>query len=365
MEFTDAATTARYYRALLDRAEDHVGVFIAAVTSTGVFCLPTCRARKPKRENTRFYQAVDDALQAGFRPCKVCRPMEHAHSPPPEVLQALDWLRQHPQQRLSDALLREQGLSPEQLRRWFQRHHGLSFQAYQRMLRINGAIEQLRRGRSATDTALDAGYESLSGFGYTFKRLTGQAPSRSPMYETLLLHRFTTPLGPMFVCASEQGVCLIEFVSRRMLEREFGDLQRLLKARILPGENAHTRQAVKELDEYFRGERQRFELALHMPGTAFQQSVWQALLDIPFGTTSSYAAQARRLGRPEAIRAIAAANGHNRISIVVPCHRVIGSDGSLLGYGGGLARKQWLLEHEARVLKPADTAAEAPQRSLL
>ena len=349
MEITEQALADRYYQALLERSDDHVGVFFAAVTSTGVFCIATCRARKPKRQNVRFFSDAQSALHAGFRPCKVCRPTEHAYSPPALVLHALQWLRTHPQEKLSDAMLREQGLSPEALRRWFLRHHGLTFQAHQRQLRINTAVEQLKAGGSATRAAMDAGYDSLSGFGYTFKRIMGQAPSQHPPnLGIILLHRFTTPLGPMFVCATAAGVCLVEFVSRRMLETELRDLQRLLTARVVPGENAHTRQAVRELDEYFRGERRVFDVPLDTPGSPFQQRVWQALRAIPFGHTGSYGEQARVLGRPEAVRAVAAANGQNRVAIIVPCHRVIGRDGSLVGYGGGLARKQWLLEHEAR-----------------
>jgi AraC family transcriptional regulator, regulatory protein of adaptative response / methylated-DNA-[protein]-cysteine methyltransferase len=348
-EVNDPALADRYYDALLDRSEEHVGVFFAAVTTTGVFCIATCRARKPKRQNVRFFTDAQGALQHGFRPCKVCRPTEHAYSPPPPVLHALQWLRTNPQNKLSDGLLREHGLSPETLRRWFLRHHGLTFQAYQRQVRINSAVEHLKAGGSATQSALHAGYESLSGFGYTYKRITGRAPSQHPRgLSSIQLHRFTTPLGPMFVCATASGVCLLEFVNRRMLETELRDLQRLLRARVVPGESPHTRQAVGELDEYFRGERRTFDVPLDMPGSALQQSVWQALQAIPFGQTSSDSELASALGRPDAVRAIGAANNRNRVSIIIPCHRVIGRDGRLIGYGGGMARKQWLLEHETR-----------------
>ena len=164
----------------------------------------------------------------------------------------------------------------------------------------------------------------------------------------LLLHRFHSPLGPMFVCASEQGVCLLEFAVSQRNEREFAELQRLLGSRILAGENDHTHQTESEIGEYFAGTRQQFGVALHLPGTAFQQQVWQALQTIPYGDTTSYQQQADRLGKPAAIRAVAGANGANRVAIIVPCHRVIGKDGSLTGYGGGLQRKAWLLAHEQR-----------------
>ncbi|WP_374338088.1 bifunctional transcriptional activator/DNA repair enzyme AdaA [Leeia sp.] len=344
MPITDERQIADYYRALVARAADHVGIFYVGVKTTGVFCIATCRARKPKPENVVFYTGFKEAIDAGFRPCKVCRPTENAHAAPPDIAEAITWVRQHPKERLTDGELRARGVSPERIRRWFQQHYGMSFQAFQRAFRINTALEELKGGRRATDTALDSGYDSLSGFGYTYKKLTGSSPTTQG--QVLLIHRFTTPLGPMFVCASERGVCLLEFVDRRMLETEFRDLQRLLRAPILAGENAHTRQAEHEMAEYFAGTRQQFTVALDLPGSPFQQSVWQALQAIPYGGTACYADQAQRLGNPQAVRAVASANGANRVSIIVPCHRVLGKDGSLTGYGGGLARKQWLLDHE-------------------
>ena len=162
----------------------------------------------------------------------------------------------------------------------------------------------------------------------------------------LSLHHFTTPLGSMYVCASERGVCLLEFADRRTLETEFKAIQRLLKAPMQVGENAYTRQAEREIGEYFAGTRRVFDVPLDTPGSAFQQAVWRVLHTIPYGHTASYSEQAARLGKPQAVRAVANANGANRVSIIIPCHRVISKNGTLTGYGGGLARKQWLLEHE-------------------
>lgn len=150
----------------------------------------------------------------------------------------------------------------------------------------------------------------------------------------------------MFVCATGKGVCLLEFVDRRMLETEFKDLQRLLKTRIAAGENTHIRQAKKEITEYFNGKRKVFSVELHTPGTQFQNLAWKALHQIPYGITATYQSQAERIGNPKAIRAVASANGSNRISIIVPCHRLIAKDGNLTGYGGGLERKRWLIDHE-------------------
>ena len=346
MKVTDSAQCDTWYQALLTRASEYTGVFYVGVKTTGVFCIAVCRARKPKRENVEFYRDFKSALDAGYRPCKVCRPTENACSAPDYVEQALALVRQTPKVRISDSSLRDSNISPERVRRWFLQHHGMTFQAFQRMQRVNVALQELKGGRSATDVAFDSGYESLSGFGYTYKKLTGHSPTAAQ--QTLLIHRFTTPIGPMFVCASERGVCLLEFVDRRMLETEFSDLQRLLNARIIAGQNDHIRQAEKEIGEYFAGKRLRFTLALDTPGSEFQRRVWQALAEIPCGESTHYQALAETLNNPTSARAVAAANGANRIAIVIPCHRVIGKDGSMTGYGGGVARKCWLLEHEKK-----------------
>jgi AraC family transcriptional regulator, regulatory protein of adaptative response / methylated-DNA-[protein]-cysteine methyltransferase len=157
-----------------------------------------------------------------------------------------------------------------------------------------------------------------------------------------------TPLGEMIAGAIEEGLCLLEFSDRRMLPTEYKDLSGYLKTTIQEGENKHFRTVRKQLKEYFEGSRKEFSIPLVTPGTPFQQAVWKELINIKFGTTRSYQEQSVALGKPESIRAVANANGMNRISIIIPCHRVIGSDGHLTGYGGGLKRKKWLLDHEKK-----------------
>jgi AraC family transcriptional regulator, regulatory protein of adaptative response / methylated-DNA-[protein]-cysteine methyltransferase len=167
--------------------------------------------------------------------------------------------------------------------------------------------------------------------------------------------RIETELGTMIAGATEEGICLLEFSDRKMLNTEYRDLAKYLKTEIEEGENKHITILKSELKEYFAGLRREFTVPLVTPGTPFQQSVWKELLMIPFGTTRSYQEQASTLGKPESIRAVANANGMNRISIIIPCHRVIGSDGNLTGYGGGLKRKKWLLDHERKFSgKPVD-----------
>lgn len=352
MQISDTKKIEIYYRALLEKDSKFVGIFYAGVKTTSVFCIATCRARKPKFENVVFYSTFKEALHCGYRPCKICKPTENANEAPAQVEAAVKMVKDHPKEKISDYRLKQQDISPELVRRWFKKHYGMTFHAFQRMYRINNAFTELKTGRKTTETAFDTGYDSLSGFGYTYKKFLGKSPKKSvaaigAANDVILINRFTTPLGPMFVCVTEQGVCLLEFVDRRMLETEFKDLQRLLKTRIVAGENTHTRQVKKEITEYFDGTRQVFEVQLHTPGTEFQNVVWKALNEIPFGATATYQSLAERIGKPTAIRAVASANGFNRISIIVPCHRVIGKDGNLTGYGGGLERKRWLIDHES------------------
>ncbi|MFS4446905.1 bifunctional transcriptional activator/DNA repair enzyme AdaA [Maribacter sp. 2307UL18-2] len=346
MRITEKKKIETYYAALLNREQSFVGIFFVGVKTTAVFCIATCRARKPKLENVEFYTSFKEALAHGYRPCKICKPTQNANQAPKQVEIAMELVKNHPKEKISDFRLRQNKVSPEIVRRWFKKNYGMTFHAYQRMYRINSAFQELKTRKKVTATAFDTSYESLSGFGYTYKKLLGQSPQKSLEDHIILISRLTTPIGPMFICATDIGICLLEFVDRRMLETEFKDLQRLLKARIITGENEHIKQAKNEISEYFNGQRKVFDVKVHTPGTDFQNSVWNSLIKIPFGETSTYKQQAERIEKPKAIRAVASANGCNRIAILVPCHRVIGSNGKLTGYGGGMERKRWLLDHE-------------------
>jgi AraC family transcriptional regulator of adaptative response/methylated-DNA-[protein]-cysteine methyltransferase len=157
-----------------------------------------------------------------------------------------------------------------------------------------------------------------------------------------------TPLGEMAAAATKEGICLLEFLEREKSAFEFDNLALVFETEVVPGTNRHLRSLKKQLKEYFKGKRKEFTLHMIYPGTEFQQSVWVALLKIPYGKTISYLEQAESIHNPKAVRAVAKANGSNRIAILIPCHRVIGSDGDLTGYGGGLERKRWLIDHERK-----------------
>ncbi len=346
MQVTDQKSVEKYYQALLAKDAAYVGLFFVGVKTTGIFCIATCRARKPKFENVEFFTTVKELLQHGYRPCKICKPTQKTYEAPADIQQALLLLQQQPKEKVKDYDLVKLGLSPKRIRRWFQQHYGVTYQAYQRMLRINLAFQELQKGQTVTQSAYETGYESLSGFGYTFKRMMGISPEASKSKTIILITRFQTQLGPMYACATEKGLCLLEFTDRRMLETEFKDLQKRLDAVILTGENGHLKKTKEQLQAYFAGTRKDFDLDLHTPGTDFQQAVWDGLKAIPYGETRAYQTQAERLGKPRAVRAVARANGCNRVAIVIPCHRVIGKNGALTGYAGGLERKAWLLAHE-------------------
>ena len=334
------------YQALVDKDVSYEGTFIAAVKTTGIFCRPTCTARKPKQENVEFFSSTKEAILKGYRPCKVCNPLEKMGETPPHIREILDELNADPSIKFKDADLLQKGIEPITIRRWFLKNHGVTFQAYQRMFRINSAFKKIQNGEPVTSVAFDAGYESLSGFSDSFKSVFGVSPSNSKDKQLINITRLETPLGTMFACAVEQGICLLEFTDRKMLETELKSLAKQLNANIIQGANAHFEILQQQLAEYFDGKRQVFTVPLYSPGTPFQQTIWRILQTIPYGITSSYKQQAMAVNRPDAIRAVANANGMNRISILVPCHRVIAEDGQLAGYGGGIWRKKWLLDHE-------------------
>ena len=328
----------------------HRYIFYVGVKTTSIFCIATCRARKPKLENVEFYTTLKEVLDQGYRPCKICHPTQNGNEIPTSVVEAIQLVKSRPKEKISDQMLKSHQISPDLVRRWFKKNYGLTFHAFQRMYRINTAYQEIREGKKTTTTAFNSGYESLSGFGYTYKKLVGRSPQNSDGQNIILMSRLPSPIGPMFICGTDRGICLLEFVDRPALEMELKDLQRLLQARIIAGENEHIRQAKKEMGEYFHGNLRSFEVSLDLPGTDFQQMAWKALQKIAYGAQSTYSGQAELIGKPKAVRAVGAANGANRVAIIVPCHRVVGTNGQLTGYGGGIERKRWLLQHEKQSL---------------
>jgi AraC family transcriptional regulator of adaptative response/methylated-DNA-[protein]-cysteine methyltransferase len=332
--------------AFLRKDPEFEGIFFVGVKTTGIFCRPTCTAKKPKRENIEFFASSRESLLHGYRPCKICKPMQYAGDPPDWLKPVLDRTAGEAAVRLSDGELREMGVDPNRVRRWFKKHHGMTFQTYLRTRRLSEAFGRIKYGEKVIEAAFESGYESLSGFTDSFRKTVGFSPVNSRNQAMIVMTRILTPLGPMLAGASEYGICLLEFIDRRMLETQLKRIRRFFNAELIPGESRFFPALNREIDEYFAGTRREFSVPLSIAGTDFQKKVWNILMKIPYGETRSYMDQAVAMGSPRSVRAVAGANGDNAIGIIIPCHRVIGSDGKLVGYGGGLWRKKYLLDLE-------------------
>lgn len=337
-----------YYQALLDKNPEYEGIFYVGVKSTGVFCRPTCPARKPKFENCEFFETAQEALLASFRPCKRCRPLSHPHQVSKLVATLVNAVEANPEKRWKERDFQELSVDASTARRQFKKRFGMTFVEYARARRMGIAMKQIREGDSVIEAQLDAGYESSSGFRDAFSRITGAAPTRFGRRKILKASWLDTRLGPMIAIGDEEALYLLEFVDRRGLEREVERLRQRTRSAILPGITEPIRFIENELNQYFKGHLKEFKTPLHLLGSPFQKRVWEELQKIPFGETRSYAELAATIGKPSAFRAVANANGENQFAIVIPCHRVINSNGELGGYGGGLPRKKWLLAHESK-----------------
>ena len=335
--------------ALRERDRSYDGLFYAAVTTTGIFCRPSCPARDPKPEHVEFYGTTREALVAGFRPCKRCRPLDAAAGTPDWAARLIARVEADPSARIKDADLRAEGLDPAAVRRWFQKTHGMTFQAYCRARRLGDAFVALRSGDAIDEVVFDHGWTSHSGFRDAFAKLAGAPPGEAAAAPDGSLIRLTwleTPVGPLVAGATDDALVMLEYPDRRMMEAQLDTLRRRFGRPLAPGDSPVFPALRAQLDEYFAGRRRAFDLPLEYPGSSFQRAVWDALLRIPYGETRTYAELARELGAPGAARAVGRANGANRLAIIVPCHRVIAAGGGLGGYGGGLWRKLRLLELE-------------------
>jgi AraC family transcriptional regulator of adaptative response/methylated-DNA-[protein]-cysteine methyltransferase len=342
---------AEMERAYLTKDAAYNGLFFLGVRTTGIFCRPTCPARKPLPKNVEYFPTPRAALAAGYRPCKRCKPLE-ADDQPEWAVELLAEVERRPSARITEGDLRGRGIDPATARRYFRRQYGMTFQAYARARRLAGSLAQIREGAAVDAAVVESGYESHSGFREAFSRTFGKAPGKYRAGDCVLLAWLRSPLGPLVAGATDEGICLLEFTDRRMLETQFRTLRKLFRIPAVPGSNKHLERVQVELAEYFAGSRQEFSVPLVYPGTDYQRQVWSELLKIPYGQTRSYQQLATAVGSPQAVRAVGRTNGLNRIAILIPCHRVINKNGSLCGYGGGLARKQYLLDLERANGKP-------------
>ena len=334
------------YRALVERDDAYDGVFFAGVKSTKIFCRSTCTARKPKPENVEFFADARAAERAGYRACKRCRPLEASGARPAWVGRLLSMLEKEPGRRLSDDDLRALEIEPARARRHFKEHFGMTFQGYQRAHRLGFAQQRLNYESDVSTAVHASGFESESGFRDAFRRMFGAPPSELKTRECVRVSTLPSPVGLLITAATRDGVCMLEFADRKALMSQAASLKRWFDQPIVPGTNERLEELHAEMAEYFEKKRTAFTIPLAIRGTPFQRQVWERLLAIPYGETRSYRDIAIEIENPGAVRAVGRTNGLNRIAIVIPCHRVVRDDGTLCGYGGGLWRKRWLLDHE-------------------
>lgn len=348
---TNNVNSDEYYKALVEKNTAYEGVFFAGIKTTGIFCRPSCTARKPKPENCEYFDNAQDALLAGYRPCKRCAPLSPPNEASDLIKKLVNAVEEQPDKKWKDADFRALGVDESTARRQFKKRYGMTFVAYARARRMGLALKQIRNGDSVISSQIDAGYDSGSGFRDAFSKIMGSAPSK-PSGIILKAEWIDTPLGPMVAMVDDNALYLLEFTDRRGLEKEVERMRKRLKAAIVPGRTSITDTIEKELHDYFEGTLQKFKTPIAYIGSNFQKCVWDTLLEIPYGTTCSYTEMAQNVNNPKAVRAVARANGMNQLALIVPCHRVIGSDGSLTGYAGGITRKEWLIKHEKKNQPP-------------
>ncbi len=346
-DYMSTLSEATMYQAVKTSDASFDGVFFFAVKTTKIFCRPTCPARIPLLKNVEFFQSASEAVYAGYRPCKRCNPLGRIHESPNWVLSAIELVEKSPDSKIKDSDLKKINVEPERIRRYFKKTFGMTFHSYARGRRLGQAFSEIKNGTPIIEASMNNGYESTSGFRAAFQKAFGYPPSQSDTKTNLKMTWITTPLGPMIAAADEKQLYLLEFSDRRMLSFQLETLKRKLDCGFVPGKNIILQQIESELDAYFQGKLTEFKTKFNMIANEFQDKVWSQLLKIPYGKTLSYGDIATKIGIPDAQRAVGKANGENRLAIIVPCHRVIRADGKLCGYGGGIWRKQRLLEIES------------------
>lgn len=340
----------KYYQALINKDCEYEGIFFVGVNTTGVFCRPTCSAKKPKFQNCEFFETCQQALLASYHPCKRCQPLSQPKLTSPLIQKLVDAVEKNPEKRWKESDFSELSIDASTARRQFKKRFGMTFVAYSRARLMGLAMEQMQEGESVIETQLASGYESGSGFRNAFSRIMGTAPAKSGKIKLLKASWIDSPLGPMIAIADDKSLYLLEFFDRKGMKYKAERLRQKIPLTIIPGHNKVIRSIEKEINLYFEGKLKEFHTPLFLIGTPFQKRVWEEIRKIPFGQTRSYSDLAKAIGKPQSYRAVAQANGVNQLAIIIPCHRVINTNGNLGGYPGGISRKQWLLKHENNYL---------------
>ena len=315
---------------------------IGAVHTTGVYCKPSCPARRPKRENVTFFATGEEARAAGYRPCLRCKPDEGGRDRE-AVAAAVKFIEAAEETPSLADVADAVGYAPHHFQRIFKRDLGVSPAEYARALRNRRTEAALKANGRVTDAVYDAGYSGPSSFYSDAKERLGMTPSAwrdGGRGETIRWTHFDSPLGQMLIAATSKGICRLTF------DDSVESLERLFPHATIVQDDGGMRELVEGALTAIEKPLAAPDLPIDVAGTAFQEAVWRELRKIPAGETRSYADIAAAIGSPKAVRAVGSANGDNHVCVLIPCHRVIRSDGSLGGYGGGIERKKKLLAAE-------------------
>lgn len=347
---TTFATDDERWAAVLRRDPEADDSFYFSVRTTGVYCRPTCAARRPARRNVAFHTSAGDARRAGFRPCKRCRPDEAGilQRRAAAVARACRIIETAERTPGLDALASAAGMSKYHFHRVFKASTGVTPAAYAAAVRATRARDRLVSAESVTDAIYDAGFASSGRFYASSSEFLGMTPTSYRAGGAGASIRFAVgecSLGSILIAATDKGICSIMFGDDPELLMR--DLQDRFPAANLIGADAGFERVVADVVGLVESPTRGLDLPLDVRGTAFQRRVWQALREIPVGTTATYADVAHRIGAPSAVRAVARACASNPIAVAIPCHRVVRRDGALSGYRWGVERKRALLEREA------------------
>jgi AraC family transcriptional regulator of adaptative response/methylated-DNA-[protein]-cysteine methyltransferase len=344
-----------YWQAVLERDQSRDGTFFYGVRSTGIYCRPSCPSRRPGRDQVVFFRQPAQAEQAGFRPCRRCRPLEAANYQAELVQQACRYIEENitrPEGPPALAELGQQvGLSPFHLQRLFKRLTGVSPRQYAEAYRLGQLKTRLKDQENVTGALYSAGYGSSSRLYERASESMGMTPASYRRGGPGTAIHYTVvdcSLGRLLVAATEKGVCAVRLgEDDAKLKAELA--HEYPAAELYQDESSALNEWVKEILNYLAGQQPKLDLPLDIQATAFQRQVWEALRTIPYGSTRSYGEVAVALGQPKAVRAVAHACAVNPVALVIPCHRVVRQDGSLAGYRWGLDRKRALLDKERAV----------------
>ena len=344
---TDVANVARLdpetaWTAFMRRDRSWDGRVIGAVSTTGIYCKPSCPARRPRREHVIFFASAEEASAAGYRPCLRCKPDEVGRDRE-AVAAAVKYIEGAEEVPTLAEVASAVGYAPHHFQRIFKRDLGVSPAEYARGLRNRRTETALKSNGRVTDAVYDAGYSGPSSFYSDAKERLGMTPSAwrdGGRGETIRWTHFDSPLGQMLIAATGKGICRLTF------DDSVESLERLFPKATIVEDDGGLRELVEGALTAIETPLAAPDLPIDVAGTAFQEAVWRELRKIPAGETRSYADIAAAIGAPKAVRAVGSANGDNHVCVLIPCHRVIRSDGSLGGYGGGIERKKKLLEAE-------------------